>query len=749
MSALVLLVLTSTVGSLAVVSILMLRNADQQRRDAARRCYLVSFPRTVTADQVQAFIVLLAGLSAGRRSWWGQDSAVLEVIMTREGVTHRLRLPRRSSVHFLAQLRAAIPGISLIEVAENPARVMAAKELRQRNPQWPLAVIDAAAVARTILASSAQLKKGELLVWQCVIVGGIPRQAPVTTSWVRAFIRAVTVGTEPETPERGARRRRQESGLTAGVVRIGATGRTAARTKQLITRLLAVAKTVATPEAQLIPRAITASRAARRLQAGASPLMEPSILASPSEFGGLVGWPIGPLAIPGLTLGGSPQLIVPQAVPTSGRVLGDATVGKRTVAVSVQGSFEHLVTVAPTGAGKSVLAAQLALGDIVARRGVCVIDPKGTLIRLIIERMPEWAIKRVVLVDPTDISMPVPIPLFSPDRGASSELAVDGVLALLQHRYRDLGPRSTDILLSSLRAIAPMPKSTILMLWKLWNDTAFRARVRATTVSDPILDGFFTWFEQLSESGRAEVLAAPTNKLRPLVSRSIVRNVIAAPRATFTMREALAKRLIVLVSLPEGALGAEATSFLGQVVLSRLWAAIQARGGLAEDRRPPFMVTVDEAPRFVDLPTDLGEMLARAREYRVSLSLIGQSLKQFPDHLKDMMLNSARTKISFQGSAKDARELAAEFGPLVTPEMIQGLGRFEAIGAVSLGGATSEPFTFRTRPLDEAVPGRADQVRAASRKSWGVPRAEIEEHYFSQLSPPDDASGPIGRRVER
>jgi hypothetical protein len=65
------------------------------------------------------------------------------------------------------------------------------------------------------------------------------------------------------------------------------------------------------------------------------------------------------------------------------------------------------------------------------------------------------------------------------------------------------------------------------------------------------------------------------NKVRPLLERPLVRNVLAAPKATFTMGEALAKRYVVLVSLPEGVLGSDVTSLLGQVVIARLWSAVQ------------------------------------------------------------------------------------------------------------------------------------------------------------------------------
>jgi hypothetical protein len=206
----------------------------------------------------------------------------------------------------------------------------------------------------------------------------------------------------------------------------------------------------------------------------------------------------------------------------------------------------------------------------------------------------------------------------------------------------------------------------------------------------------------------------------------------------------LADNLVVLVTLPEGFLGTEAATILGQVLLARLWSAIQRRSRHASSHA--YFVTIDEAPRFVDQPTDLGDVLAQAREYGVGFTLIAQTLAQFPVALRSIAVNSARTKVAWQASADDARRLADEFGPMVTADMMQNLAAFDAIGRVSIGGAVTDPFTFRGLPLDDPIPGRADAVRAASRERWGIPREEIEASFTTDTTPSEGA-GPVGRRT--
>lgn len=54
-----------------------------------------------------------------------------------------------------------------------------------------------------------------------------------------------------------------------------------------------------------------------------------------------------------------------------------------------------------------------------------------------------------------------------------------------------------------------------------------------------VLAAFFGWFNSLNPAERSFILAAPMNKIRPLLQRASVRNVLAGPRATFTIGEAL------------------------------------------------------------------------------------------------------------------------------------------------------------------------------------------------------------------
>lgn len=105
---------------------------------------------------------------------------------------------------------------------------------------------------------------------------------------------------------------------------------------------------------------------------------------------------------------------------------------------------------------------------------------------------------------------------------------------------------------------------------------------------------------------------------------------------------------------------------------------------------------------------------------------------------------NARTKVTFQVSTDDARVMAREMGPQLTPEDLQGLGRFEIAAAVTVGSRTLPPVTATTMPPPTGL-ATASRVRRRSHEQWAIPRAEVERAIRARYEIPID-DGPIGIR---
>src|SRR5712692_8390242 len=99
------------------------------------------------------------------------------------------------------------------------------------------------------------------------------------------------------------------------------------------------------------------------------------------------------------------------------------------VKISQEDRREHVHILGPTGVGKSTLLLNLALQDIDdAAIGVGVIDPKGDLVRELLERIPPRHADRIVLIDPSIRERPVGLNILECDDPAQRELVTDGVV---------------------------------------------------------------------------------------------------------------------------------------------------------------------------------------------------------------------------------------------------------------------------------------------------------------------------------
>jgi hypothetical protein len=132
-------------------------------------------------------------------------------------------------------------------------------------------------------------------------------------------------------------------------------------------------------------------------------------------------------------------------------------------------------------------------------------------------------------------------------------------------------------------------------------------------------------------------------------------------------------------------------------------------------------------------------MLAEARGFRVAMTLAHQHLGQLPRELREGMSTNARSKIFFNASPEDARELARHTAPRLSDHDLAHLGVYHAAARLVLAGEEAQPFTMRTQPLPRAIPGRAREIR-------GIARHALRNHTASTAAP---APGPQARPPQR
>jgi hypothetical protein len=458
--------------------------------------------------------------------------------------------------------------------------------------------------------------------------------------------------------------------------------------------------------------------------------------------------------VPGLLRAGARAVAPPPGITTpnaEAKPLGVTDAGReRRVALRVPDARQHLHVIGATGSGKSTLLGNMILADADAGRGILLVDPKGDLVTDVLSRLPRRCADRVVLLDADARSRPPCLnPLDTTPADASptsatpgSDLAVDNLVSVFRRVYAAYwGPRTDDVMRAACLTLTLQPDTpSLAQLPGLLADPARRERLTAA-VTDPVLAGFWDWYAQLSDGARAQVIAPLLNKLRAFLLRPFVRAALTAGPSTIDMSQVLDGG-ICLVRIPKGSLGEETTRLVGSLVVAAAWQATTARAATPQSDRADASLVIDECHNFLNLPYPIEDMLAEARGFRVAMTLAHQHLGQLPRELREGLSTNARSKIYFNASPEDARDLARHTAPHLTDHDLTHLGAYHAAARLVLHGEQTPAFTLRTQPLPPPVPGRSREIRAAARHA---DTARVDHARARAGQPTTTTSRPLDR----
>lgn len=746
-----LLVTLVVVGIGGAVVVVALRWQANRQWAQSLVCFRLQFPRGLSPQAVTSFVSGLSGLLVPRyRRWLAPGVIGWEVTGTHEGITHHLLVPASLTERVLGSLRATLPGASVVEVSDYElAAVTQAVELAISTTERPLATDPVEAVSAGLLSALQPLNEGEAVVAQWLL-SPAPTPAPLKRPRSRRSGREGWQGllqqaAEFDSEAFSAARAKQARPLVMATARIGARAGEPRRAGQVLATTLAAFRRTSAPGVRFRRRLVPGGEAARRLRDRRLPVAAwPSLLLNSEELAGLLAVPMGDVSLPGLTLGGCRQLAPSALIPRHGRVFGDSTFPgvQRPLAVSPLDRLRHAHLIGPTGSGKSWLTANLIGQDVEAGSGVVAFDPKGDLAHDVLDRIPDSRRDDVIVLDPAESDRPLGMNLLS-GQGVSRGLIAEQVVSVFAHLYQaNWGPRSDDILRSAVLTLLHEPGMTLAELPLLLTNAAFRQRLVAR-LDEPFLASFWQWYGGLKSGERNAAIGPVLNKTRAFLLRKRIRHLVGQAESSFSFESVLAERKVLVISLAKGLLGEEAASLLGSLLLMRLWQAVLARAALPPENRPPVFVYVDEFSDYVGAASTFGELLAQARGLGVGVTVAHQHLSQLPRELRAATLANTRSRVVFQTSADDARLLAREFDPHLTPADLMGLGPYETVMSLAAGAQTVAPVTGRTRPLPNALDA-AVAVRQRSAARYGRDRAEVEAAIRARQQPP--ASGPVRRQ---
>ncbi len=398
------------------------------------------------------------------------------------------------------------------------------------------------------------------------------------------------------------------------------------------------------------------------------------------------------------------------------------------VRVSRADRRHHTLVTGKTGTGKSTLLENMIVQDIRNGEGVAVIDPHGSLIENLLQRIPKERIKDVVYVNPADTKYPIGFNLLAAKDKEQHHLIVSSVVSIFKHLYKDSwGPRLEMVLANAISAVLAASHPTLLGVYRILVDDKYRKQV-VKRLSDPVLKSFWDEFESYDMRFKKEVVSPVLNKIGQLLMTPLLRNIVGQATSTINIKDIMETKKILLVRVSKGELGEEKSNLLGSAMLTKIFLTVLEREGTPASQRPDFYLYVDEFHNYL---TDVfAAILSEARKYRLNLILAHQYLGQVSEEVRHALFGNIGTMIVFRIGATDADVFEKEFAPhsSFTAELLRKQKNYEFSYKTLLRGVEQEPSFARSYPPLEFL---GDEVKAtslirASRQRYGKKKEIIE-----------------------
>jgi hypothetical protein len=321
----------------------------------------------------------------------------------------------------------------------------------------------------------------------------------------------------------------------------------------------------------------------------------------------------------------------------------------------------HTYVIGQPGMGKSRALESWIMQDILAGRGVGVIDPHGDMFNNLLARvakLPElWA--KVILVDPADPSWSVAFnPLEALDRTSLERVALltTDICVKIWKLEPASAPRMVWLLTNTFLALSSLGL-TLLDLPRFLTDREYREE-QLVQIPLPSVRGYFEYEFPQTETGARQWITPVLNKLGALLFDPDI-SLMFSGKSTINFRTIMDNRMILLINLSKGFLSEGLSALVAAFIVAHLQKAALSRADTLH--RPAFYLYLDE---FQNYTTDnITDILSESRKYVLSLTLAHQYLDQLAPDLRSAVLNTAGNLVSFRLGYQDARTLAKEIFP--------------------------------------------------------------------------------------
>ena len=401
---------------------------------------------------------------------------------------------------------------------------------------------------------------------------------------------------------------------------------------------------------------------------------------------------------------------IPHTLSSDGIRLGYVNNRRYTkdVCFSAEDRARHCYILGSTGTGKSTLIYNMAMQDINAGVGLCLIDPHGDLYHQVLEALPESRAEDVILIDPCDSDRSVGVNYLEREETthqAQINFAVNEMIRIFDRMYdldRTGGPMFEMYMRNALLLVMDneFTGGTLMDIPLIFEDKGY-LQFLIRKCRNPYVVNF--WRKQAIKAGgeisMENITPYVTSKLNLFTSNALLRPIIGQSRTTIDFRQCMDDRRIILVNLSKGLLGELDARLLGMLIIGKLFSASMQRALVPEKERLPFYLYIDEVHNFAT--ETIVNMMAEARKFGLYMTLANQNLEQVKtkDEKTNMMeaiLGNVGSILMFRLGAPDADKMELYTKPELKSRVLQDLPNYHVIARLLSKGLPTRPFIFQT-----------------------------------------------------
>ncbi|MFA6522207.1 MAG: type IV secretory system conjugative DNA transfer family protein [Patescibacteria group bacterium] len=425
----------------------------------------------------------------------------------------------------------------------------------------------------------------------------------------------------------------------------------------------------------------------------------------------------------------------PAGMPTEGLHLGHNDYrGKRTeIFIKEKDRQRHAYLIGKTGSGKSWFLRYMAVQDIRAGKGVCVIDPHGDLVDDILGTIPKERIDDVIYFCPSDTDRPMGLNMLEAPNESMKDFAVQEMISIFYMLFPPemIGPMFEHSMRNYMLTLMADQNDlgTIAEIPRMIADDAFQAKWVAK-VTDPVVQSF--WKDEMAKTSdyhKSEMMGYLVSKVGRFVENEMIRNIIGQSKSAFDFRQIMDEGKILLVNLSKGKTGEVNANLLGLIMVAKLQMAAFSRAELPEDQRRDFFLYIDEFQNFIT--PSIATILSEARKYRLNLTLahqyMGQLVKNNDTQIRDAVLGNVGNMFVARIGPEDAEVFTKVFEPTFGAYDLMNTDNYTWNAKIVVDMAQLKPFTLKVGTPDQPNPKLAEALKEMSRLKYGKSKEIVEK----------------------